>query len=209
MSTKEVENHRLTKKLRAALTEPVLQPPDRIWKAVEREVDGTKFSTPKAFVWKWSVTKFFHMLPLLYFEKKIFAGTMAATVILALMYFQSTPVERAANNQVAWPADSLLENVSSINMKNASVSEVGYKNILTGSYRQDPATTYFRDKRFVTKSASRDFEFPVLGSYPIKIENPHNRQRLSRSGNRERHSGRSVHRGNSGELRKVSYRSSR
>ena len=94
MSTKKVEN-RITKKLHAALTEPVLQPPERIWKAIEREVDGTKVPAPKVFVKKRDFAKFFQMLPLFYVEKKIFVGTLAAA--LFTLIFQSELIDNIIN----------------------------------------------------------------------------------------------------------------
>ena len=197
MSTKKVEN-RITKKLHAALTEPVLQPPERVWKAIEREVNGTKVPAPKVFVKKWDFAKFFQMLPLFYIEKKIFVGTLAATVILAFMQFQSIPIENTWNNQVAWSTDSFLKEASSKNTKNA----------ITSSYQMDPDPAYYRDKQFVTNTIPTDFRFPAMATYLNDVEKPYDRQQVRRSGNRGRHSGRSIHRRNSVELRKVSYRSS-
>ena len=197
MSTKKVEN-RITKKLHAALTEPVLRPPERVWKAIEREVNGTKVPAPKVFVKKWDFAKFFQMLPLFYIEKKIFVGTLAATVILAFMQFQSTPIENIWNNQVAWLTDSFLKDVSSKNTQNT----------ITSSYQMDLDAAYSRDKQFVTNTIPTDFRFPALATYLNDVEKSHDRQQVRRSGNRGRHSGRSIHRRNSVELRKVSYRSS-
>ena len=197
MSTKKVEN-RITKKLHAALTEPVLQPPERVWKAIEREVNGTKVPAPKVFVKKWDFAKFFQMLPLFYIEKKIFVGTLAATVILAFMQFQSTPIENIWNNQVAWLTDSFLKDVSSKNTQNT----------ITSSYQMDLDAAYSRDKQFVTNTIPTDFRFHALATYLNDVEKPYDRQQVRRSGNRGRHSGRSIHRRNSVELRKVSYRSS-
>ena len=197
MSTKKVEN-RSTKKLHAALTEPVLQPPERVWKAIEREVNGTKVPAPKVFVKKWDFAKFFQMLPLFYIEKKIFVGTLAATVILAFMQFQSTPIENIWNNRVAWLTDSFLKDVSSKNTQNT----------ITSSYQMALDAAYSRDKQFVTNTIPTDFRFPALATYLNDVEKPYDRQQVRRSGNRGRHSGRSIHRRNSVELRKVSYRSS-
>ena len=198
MSTKKVEN-RITKKLHAALTEPVLQPPERVWKAIEREVNGTKVPAPKVFVKKLDFAKFFQMLPLFYVEKKIFVGTLAATVILAFMQFQSTPIENIWNNQVAWSTDSFLKEVSSKNTKNA----------ITSSYQMDPDPAYSRDKQPVTNTIPTDFRFPAMATYLNDVEKPYDRQQVRRSSNRGRHPGRSIHRRNSVELRKASYRSSR
>ena len=197
MSTKKVEN-RITKKLHAALTEPGLQPPERVWKAIEREVNGTQVPAPKVFVKKSDFAKFFQMLPLFYIEKKIFVGTLAATVILAFMQFQSTPIENIWNNQVAWLTDSFLKDVSSKNTQNT----------ITSSYQMDLDAAYSRDKQFVTNTIPTDFRFPALATYLNDVEKPYDRQQVRRSGNRGRHSGRSIHRRNSVELRKVSYRSS-
>ena len=197
MSTKKVEN-RITKKLHAALTEPVLQPPGRVWKAIEREVNGTKVPAPKVFVKKWDFAKFFQMLPLFYIEKKVFVGTLAATVILAFMQFQSTPIENIWSNQVAWLTNSFLKDVSSKNTQNT----------ITSSYQMDLDAAYSRDKQFLTNTIPTDFRFPALATYLNDVEKPYDRQQVRRSGNRGRHSGRSIHRRNSVELRKVSYRSS-
>ena len=198
MSTKKVEN-RITKKLHAALTEPVLQPPERVWKAIEREVNGTKVPAPKVFVKKWDFAKFFQMLPLFYIEKKIFVGTLAATVILAFMQFQSTPIENIWSNQVAWLTNSFLKDVSSKNTQNT----------ITSSYQMDLDAAYSRDKQFVTNTIPTDFRFSALATYLNDVEKPYDRQQVRRSGNRGRHSGRSIHRRNSVEVRKVYYRSSR
>ena len=176
----------------------MLQPPERVWKAIEREVNGTKVPAPKVFVKKWDFAKFFQMLPLFYIEKKIFVGTLAATVILAFMQFQSTPIENIWSNQVAWLTDSFLKDVSSKNTQNT----------ITSSYQMDLDAAYSRDKQFVTNTIPTDFRFPALATYLNDVEKPYDRQQVRRSGNRGRHSGRSIHRRNSVELRKVSYRSS-